>query len=107
MEELYNLRSFSGADIGSDHQLVIAGIHLGFKGKPKPNYRKMYDVFKLKNLEIKINYEIEIPGRFAPLLSNEDTDVQTPWNGEKAAFNETSKKLLGNKKTHKTRAMDK
>ena len=96
-----NSKSFPSADILSDHQLVIANIHLRFKGKPKPNYPKRYDVFKLKNPEIKTNYEIEIGGRFTPLLSDEDTDVQTLWNGVKAAFNETSKKLLGNKKTHK------
>ena len=81
-----NSRSFPSADIGSDHQLVIANIHLRFKGKPKPHYPKRYDVFKLKNPEIKTNYEIEICGRFISLLSDEDTDVRTLWNGVKAAL---------------------
>jgi endonuclease/exonuclease/phosphatase family metal-dependent hydrolase len=61
-----NSRSFPSADVGSDHQLVIANIRLRFKAKPKPNYPKRYDIFKLKNTNIRQNYEIEIGGRFAP-----------------------------------------
>ena len=43
-----NSRSFPSADIGSDHQLIIANIHLRFKPKSKPKFLKRYDVFKLK-----------------------------------------------------------
>ncbi len=96
-----NSRSFPSADVGSDHQLIIANIHLRFKAKSKPKFLKRYDVFKLKNPDNRAKYEIEIGGKFAPLLADDDTDVQTLWNGVRQAFNETSEKLLGNKKTHK------
>ena len=95
-----NARSFPSADIGSDHQLVIANLRLKFKTMRKTKYPKRYDVFKLKNPQTKSNYEIEIGGRFAPLLDlpDTDTDAQTMWEEMKTAFNKTSKKILGYKK---------
>ena len=92
-----NARSFPSADVGSDHQLVIANIRLKFKILKKSNYPKKYDVFKLKNPQTRTDYEIEIGGRFAHLLSLPDTDTQTMWKDIKLAFNETSKKTLGYK----------
>jgi hypothetical protein len=93
-----NARSFPSADIGSDHQLVIANIRLKFKIKKRPNYPRQYDVFRLKNENLRQTYEIEIGGRFAPLLDQPDTDTQTMWEEIKTVFSETSKKLLGYKK---------
>ncbi|XP_072022350.1 craniofacial development protein 2-like [Amphiura filiformis] len=93
-----NSRSFPSADVGSDHQLVIANLRLRFKTKARPNYPKRYDVQKLKDTITQNSYEVEIGGRFSPLLYNNDTDVETQWDGIKTAFNETSKKVLGNRK---------
>ena len=47
------------------------------KRKPKPNLSKRYDVFKVKNTSVKGNYEIVIGAKFAPLLFEQDTDVNT------------------------------
>ncbi|XP_072017134.1 uncharacterized protein [Amphiura filiformis] len=96
-----NARSFPSADVGSDHQLVITNIRLKFHAKKKPNYPKQYDIFRLKSPEHRKNYEVEIGGRFAPLLEQPDTNTETTWEGIKTAFNETSKKVLGFKKGHK------
>ena len=101
-----NSRSFPSADVGSDHQLVMANMKLKFKTKTKPNHPKRYEVFKLKNETTRRKYEIEIGGRFAPLLNDEETDANTLWEGIKSAINDTSKDLLGYKKPKKTKAMD-
>ena len=71
-----------------------------YKTKRKPNYPKQYDVFRLKDPQIKSNCEVEIGGRFAPLLSLPDTDTLTMWEEVKTAFSETSKKILGSRKAN-------
>ena len=72
-----NSRSFPSADIGSDHQLVIANIKLKLKAKKKqPNVMKRYDVSKLKSPTTKSNYETSIGGKFGPLLNLQDTDCR-------------------------------
>ena len=96
-----NSRSFPSADVGSDHQLVMANMKLKLKTKTKPNHPKRYEVFKLKNETTRRKYEIEIGGRFAPLLNDEETDANTLWEGIKSAINDTSKDLLGYKKPKK------
>ncbi|XP_072021381.1 uncharacterized protein [Amphiura filiformis] len=96
-----NSRSVPSADVGSDHQLVLANIQLKFKTKPKPKYPKRYDVFKLKTQATRERYEVEIGGSFAPLLDDEDTDINDSWEAIKTAFSNTSKKILGNKKAQK------
>ena len=58
-------------------------------------------MFKLKNETTRQKYEIEIGGRFAPLLNDEETDANTLWEGIKSAINDTSKDLLGYKKPKK------
>lgn len=87
--------------MGSDHQLVLANMKLKFKSKPKQNYPKKYDIFKLKNETTRQQYEVEIGGRFAPLLEVNEDDVDTVWEGVKSAFGDTSKKLLGYRKAQK------
>ena len=96
-----NSRGFPSIDVGSDHQLVMANMKLKFKTKTKPNHPKRYEVFKLKNETTRRKYEIEIGGRFAPLLNDEETDANTLWEGIKSAINDTSKDLLGYKKPKK------
>ena len=96
-----NSRSFPSADVGSDHQLVMANMKLKFKTKTKSNHPKRYEVFKLKNEATRRKYEIEIGGRFAPLLNDDETDANNLWEGIKSAINDTSKDLLGYKKPKK------
>ncbi|XP_071502561.1 craniofacial development protein 2-like [Diadema antillarum] len=98
-----NARSFPSADVGSDHQLVLANLRLKFKINKKINYPKHYDVFRLKDPQVRANYEVEIGGRFAPLLDMPDTDTQTVWEEVKTAFAETSEKILGNRKAKKSK----
>eukprot|EP00057_Strongylocentrotus_purpuratus_P014949 XP_011669423.1 PREDICTED: craniofacial development protein 2-like [Strongylocentrotus purpuratus] len=94
-----NARSFPSADVGSDHQLIITNLRLKLKAKPRPQYLKRYDVFRLKDPKTRTDYEIEIGGKFGPLLGEDDTDVENLWKEVKTAINETSQKVLGLKKS--------
>ncbi|XP_072048553.1 craniofacial development protein 2-like [Amphiura filiformis] len=95
-----NSRSYPSADIGSDHQMVLADLKLKLKVKPKANRLPRYEVTKLKSEEIRESYEVTIGGRFKPLLNIPDTDVgiEDLWSDIRNTINETSDKLLGKKK---------
>ena len=93
-------RSFPSADVGSDHQLVLANIKLKLKAKEKPKRPKKYDVNKLSTPETYNTYQVTIGGKFGPLLELPDTDIETDklWGDIKACFKETTEEVLGNKK---------
>ena len=61
-------RSFPGADIGSDHDLLMTTFHL--------QTRLKFDLEKQKDLNVLETFKAMIGGKFAPLtiMYNEDTD---------------------------------
>ena len=93
-----NARSFPSADVGSDHQLVLANIKPKLKAKKKPTQvMKRFNVSKLKSPDTKHKFEITIGGKFEVLLKEPDTnlDVNDTWNCIKEAFHTTSEEVLG------------
>ena len=70
-------RSFPGADIGSDHDLLMMTLRLRLKRISKPkNTRLKFDLEKLKDPNVLEIFQAMIGGMFAPLTttSNDDTD---------------------------------
>ncbi|GFO40657.1 RNA-directed DNA polymerase from mobile element jockey-like [Plakobranchus ocellatus] len=61
-------RSFPGADVGSDHELVMMTFALKLKKNKKRGNRIKFDVDKLKDPNILTTFQANIGGRFAPLL---------------------------------------
>ena len=73
-------RSFSGADIGSDHDLVMMTFRFRLKKARKPNQPKLrFDLEKLRDPDVACTFQATIDGKFAPLigLSDEDMDIET------------------------------
>ena len=71
-------RSFPGADIESDHDLLMMIFHLRLKEISKPKHTRLkFDLKKLKDPNVLETFQAMIGGRFAPLtiMSNEDTDT--------------------------------
>ena len=71
-------RSFPGADIGSDHDLLIMTFRLRLKRISKPKHKRLkFDLEKLKDPNVLETFQAMIGGRFAPLtiMSNEDTNI--------------------------------
>ena len=70
-------RSFTGADIGSDRDLLMMTFHLRLKGFSKP--RLKFDLKKPKNPIVLETFQAMIGGKFAPLtiMNNEDTDMDS------------------------------
>ncbi|GFO03048.1 craniofacial development protein 2-like [Plakobranchus ocellatus] len=103
-------RSFPGADVGSDHELVMMTFALRLeKSKKRGNIRIKFDVDKLKDPNILTTFQANIGGRFAPLLALENDQDLTP-DDLAETFNETltekASKLLGKPRVKKKKVDD-
>ncbi|PIK40508.1 putative craniofacial development protein 2-like [Apostichopus japonicus] len=75
-----NCRSYCSADVGSDHNLVLAKVlSAPVKVKLLKTAPKIYDVSRLHNSLIAEEFRANIGGAFEPQLHLEDTDVETLW----------------------------
>ena len=77
---IHRTRSFPGADIGSDHDLVLMTFRVRLKKARKPNQPRLrFDLEKLRDSDVACIFQATIGGKFAPLigLSVEDMDIDT------------------------------
>ena len=89
-----NCRAFPGADVGSDHQLVIVNFRLKLKRRVTPRNKGKFDVSKLKNLDTVAAYRDEFRANAEGLLSCSE-NVENMWSKVKKAFNTTADSVLG------------
>ena len=90
-----NTRTFPGADIGSDHDLVMSTLKLKLKAKRCPkNPRIRFDLEKLKDPKIADVFQAQVGGKFAALQIL-DKDVDTLANGIKDVLLTTAEEVLG------------
>ena len=88
-------RSFPGADVGSDHDLVLTSIRLKLKSKKKEKSPRIrFDLEKLKDPDILKIFQAKIGGRFAALnFVHEDIDSIT--ESFNSAVEEIASEVLG------------
>lgn len=103
---LLDIRNKRGADVGSDHHLMLAKIRLKIsKVKDQTNrVNPKYDINKLQNNEIKAQFQLELKNTFTPLLEIEnemDTNVDQKWDKIKDGFKAVGEKVLGHKQKNK------
>ena len=91
-------RTFPGADIGSDHDMVLMTLKLKLKKDQKKNNPLIrYDVEKLKDPGIAAEFQASIGGRFAALtLLEENIDSLT--ESVKEVLHETAAEVLGKRR---------
>ena len=71
-------RTFPGADIGSDHDLVMMTFRVRLKGSKKAkNIRLKFNLDKLKDANISSLFEARIGGKFGSLLLEGDVEAIT------------------------------
>ena len=91
-------RSFPGAEIGSDHDLLMMTFCLRLKKISKPKHtRRKFDLENMKDSNVLETFRAMIGGRFAPLIimSNEDTDIDSMITAFNTAVTETTSEILG------------
>ena len=88
-------RTFPGADIGSDHDLVLMNFRVRLKKRiKKGNIRIKFNLDRLKDPTIVEAFQATIGGRFEPLLALED-NVESLTTSFNTAMMETATHLLG------------
>jgi len=88
-------RTFPGADMGSDHDLVLLNFRVRLKKINKTkNTRLKFNMDRLKDPTIAESFQATIRGKFAPLLALEE-DAETMTISFNAVMTETASILLG------------
>nr|XP_049612464.1 uncharacterized protein LOC125989972 [Syngnathus scovelli] len=90
-------RTFPGADIGSDHSLVMMTFSLRLKKIQKAGGTRLkFNLEKLKDPTILESFKANIGGKFVPLLTlNEDVDVESLTHSFTSAITETASDIIG------------
>ena len=90
-----------GADVGSDHHLLLAKLKLRLKkhGTRRETKRRKFQVSILDG-DKKDEFQLQLRNRFQPLADlEEDIDVETHWTKVKEVFIATCQDVLGEKKS--------
>ena len=100
---LNDVRTQRGADINSDHFLVIAKIRLKLKKANHTTSEKprKFDTSKLRRPEIKEEFKMELNNRFeilGNLAEDEDNVIEAKWTRIKKLYTETAEEVLGYQK---------
>ena len=95
---LLDVRVKRGADVNSDHHLVIAKLQIKLKNIPvEKSLRVKYDLGKLKDRKTLSEFKIKLSNRFE-ILGDAST-VEDEWKQIKDTYNNTCKEVLGLKKS--------
>lgn len=105
LRSLLDVRVKRGANVGSDHQMVVATVKVKLRktGCKRPG-RHQLDVEKLQNPKIKNTFVLQLTNKYQALADMEDhtqpeqQDVNTRWEQIKAAYLKTSEVCLVPKK---------
>ena len=91
-------RTFPGADVGSDHDMVVMTFQTHLKNLRKPTRPRIrFDLEKLNDPTVMCVFQATIGGRFAPLamLVDEDADLDSMVTHFNKAVTDTAAELLG------------
>ena len=99
-----DVRVKRGADVASDHHLLLTSVKLRLKKHPTTTSgRSKYDVGRLRSKEVQSRFQISLTNRFQQLQEQDehtDTDVETQWQHTKKVWKDTCEEILGKKKAN-------
>ena len=101
---IHRTRSFPGADIGSDHDLVMMTFRVRLKKARKPTQPRLkFDLEKLRDPEVACTFQATIGGKFAPLigLRDDDMDIDTMITTYNTVVTDASSEILGKERRRK------
>ena len=90
-------RSFPGADIGSDHDILLLNFHLRLKMNQRPKHTRVkFDLGKLNNTTTARAYQETLAGKLATIQNRvDDMDIDTMTNDLNTAITDTAQEILG------------
>ena len=98
---IINARVYRGADISSDHNLVICDMKLKLRKVIKTaNRTKKYDTLKLQSNEVRNSFVLTLRNRFSCLQDEEPTTgvIEKQWTCVKEAYNKAAESVLGQRR---------
>ena len=97
---LQDVRTYCGADVNSDHHLLVTSIKLKLrKETSNETSRRQLDISKLKCPKTSRQFILELRNRFAALADvGEKCNVENAWRDIKNTFVKTATDILGYKK---------
>ena len=101
-----DVRVMRGADVPSDHHLLVATVRLRLKRYSNVNNtRTRYNVGLLQNRDTQTAFRISLSNRFETLqelIEDNETDIEMQWEHSKKLWLDTCEEILGKKrKQHK------
>ncbi|XP_052224834.1 uncharacterized protein LOC127840456 [Dreissena polymorpha] len=102
---LADVRAYKGADIGSDHDLVIAKLRVKIARVKKSGLQRqpMFNTSKLKERPVCQDFTVALSYRIQAFTNLEEATVDDKLDAVKEVFKSTSNEVLGyRKKTHKS-----
>ena len=92
-----DVRTYRGADVGSDHYLVVATLKIKLKSSVNKKKHKILDIEKLKKETIQERFCLELRNRFSVLEHQETTEqnVEEDWKEIKDAIINTAQEVIG------------
>ena len=100
-----DVRVMRGADVSSDHHLLMTTVRLRLKRFTNANStRTKYNVGLLRDKDTQAAFQISLSNRFQPLqelIEDNETDIETQWEHRKKLWQDTceEEEVLGKKKT--------
>ncbi|XP_071160880.1 uncharacterized protein [Mytilus edulis] len=98
---ILDTRVMRGADVYTDHYLVRSKIRLKLarnKGDKNKCKRERYDLNKLKSMDVRKKYNIEVRNRFQVLEEGNIEDPVLKYEGAVEIYTEAAKQVLGSSK---------
>ena len=100
-KSIKNVKTIPGADIESDHNLLVAELCMKFNSKRQCN-EVIMDVKQLQDRQLQEAYQVEVTNRFEALnLLTEDRTPNSMWNNIKDAIIASAKEILPKQKQKK------
>lgn len=91
-----DVRVFRGADVASDHYLLLSSIRLRLKQIPKQKHIKPFAVEKLKNEDVAGTFKLELQNRFQ--LLDEQSELEEKWSQFQEVLTEVAEETIGRRR---------
>ncbi|XP_065568786.1 uncharacterized protein LOC136032404 [Artemia franciscana] len=100
---IQDVRAYRGADVGSDHNMLVTKFSLKLKRNEKkaPNSEPQFDSDKLLDRTTRHEFVTELSNKFEALYISDQDDQEIIWDQIKNLYIESASKTLGNRKKPK------